>query len=65
MQCPCIQCPEQGCGTKHDACVAYKKFCVSVKEEHQEANRQRQFMRHLWMPTKGQRGYARKYKGVK
>lgn len=65
MECPCIQCLEQGCGTKHDACEAYQKFSNEVKKEHLEINKQRQFTRHLWMPTKGQRGYARKYKGVK
>lgn len=65
MKCPCIDCPEQGCGLKHDTCKEYLDFTQEIKNEHKDINSKRQFMRHLWMPTKGQRGYARKYKGVK
>lgn len=41
MKCPCIECPEQGCGLKHDTCKEYLDFTQAIKNEHKDINSKR------------------------
>ena len=34
MRCPCIDCPDKGCGEKHDSCEEYRAW----KNDHDETS---------------------------
>ena len=36
---PCTECPEKGCGSKHDSCESYQAW---VKEKEEIMNRERE-----------------------
>lgn len=35
MTAPCGDCPERGCGAKHDTCVKYQAFVEQCKRERE------------------------------
>lgn len=40
MIAPCKDCPERGCGAKHDTCEAYQAFVKSCAEAREQRRRE-------------------------
>lgn len=36
MRAPCMDCPERGCGAKHDTCERYQAFVAERAREREE-----------------------------
>ena len=60
MRCPCVDCPDKGCGEKHDTCEGYQAW----KAEHNAAT---QWARDQVpaMSNAAKKGHERKLKNSK
>ena len=41
---PCVNCPEIGCGSKHDTCEKFKEFQRAIDERNKEDRKNKEYV---------------------
>lgn len=42
IKCPCVNCPDKGCGPKHSTCELYLNYSAEIKRVGKKANDERE-----------------------
>ena len=60
---PCKNCPNKGCGPYHDECADYQEYTKEKKLDRKDINKNKNFARSEFRPTKGRWPWG-KYKNL-